>query len=308
MPPLRRPRILPVLSLATLVTAPGADAAQRTFVASNGNDASACTIPAPCRSFGAALAHTSDGGEIIVLDSAGYGSVTIAQSVSIVSPPGVYAGVSVTSGTGITIAGSGIRVSLRGLTLTGIGGTNGIVFQQGGELHLERIEASGFASSGIKVTADGSKTTIDDAVLEHNSAGVTIGAPTTVARADMNRVRASNNSDGVMATDLSIINVRDCITTYNSQGIHANTQLSATGASAEINVDRSLISYNSNAGVRAITTSGTSSLVRVARSFITDNTNNAIASFAPGTIVSEGDNTVIGNTAGEIFDGTFSPK
>jgi hypothetical protein len=70
-----------MLALAsTLVTA----TSQRTFVASIGTDNPACSITAPCRSFAAAITATSSNGEIIVLDSAGYGKVTITKSVSII--------------------------------------------------------------------------------------------------------------------------------------------------------------------------------------------------------------------------------
>src|SRR6185369_1612428 len=100
--------------------------AQRTFVASNGNDANPCSIAAPCRSFDAAIAKTSSGGEVIVLDSAGYGFVVITQPVSIIAPPGVYAGVSVFSGTGIVVNPVLGKVTLRGLTINSLGGTIGI--------------------------------------------------------------------------------------------------------------------------------------------------------------------------------------
>src|SRR6266571_7551654 len=70
--------------------------AQRTFVsAASGNDANPCTRTAPCRNFQAAIAQTASGGEVIVLDSGGYGTVTINQSVSLIAPPGIYAGISV---------------------------------------------------------------------------------------------------------------------------------------------------------------------------------------------------------------------
>jgi hypothetical protein len=89
------------------------------------NTASNCALAAPCRSFGAAIGVTNAGGEIIVLDSAGYGPVAITKSVSIISPPGIYAGVSVLSGQGITINTAGVEVTLRGLTVNGQGGSVG---------------------------------------------------------------------------------------------------------------------------------------------------------------------------------------
>lgn len=73
---------------------------QRSFVASYGNDANPCSVTLPCRSFNAALAQTVAGGEVIALDSAGYGTMTITQSASVIAPAGVYAGISVFSGDG----------------------------------------------------------------------------------------------------------------------------------------------------------------------------------------------------------------
>src|SRR5512138_668523 len=73
-------------------------AAQRTFVSTSGVNNPACSLAAPCRDFAAAIAATSVNGEVIVLDSGGYGPVTITQSASIIAPPGVYAGISVSAG------------------------------------------------------------------------------------------------------------------------------------------------------------------------------------------------------------------
>src|SRR4029077_19382759 len=114
-----------VAALAAALAATPSLAIQRTFVASSGNDANACTLGAPCRSFTAALLKTSGFGEIIVFDSAGYGPVTIGKSVSIIAPQGIYAGVTVPSGDGITVNSLSAIVALRGLTINGQG-TGGI--------------------------------------------------------------------------------------------------------------------------------------------------------------------------------------
>lgn len=129
--------------------------AQRTFVASTGNDANAtnnCSIMFPCRSFAAAMAQTQDGGEIVVLDSAGYATVTIDRSVSIVAPHGVYAGITAFSGNAVT--STGLRVALRGLTLNtfGAGPANiGIKIEPIAlsEILIERVAVSGFSQFGI---------------------------------------------------------------------------------------------------------------------------------------------------------------
>src|SRR5438477_7651459 len=110
--------------LITLAAALPALATPRTFVSGLGNDANPGSLTSPKRSFGSALTVTDPGGEIIVLDSAGYGPVTVTKSVRIVCPTGVYAGITVTSGDGIAVsAGASDTVVLRGLTINSAGGT-----------------------------------------------------------------------------------------------------------------------------------------------------------------------------------------
>src|SRR5262249_35266547 len=142
--------------LLTLVvlTAPVADATTfDTYVASFGNDENPCTLTAPCRTLAEALTQTSSGGEILILDSGDYDAVTITQSVSIVTAPGVHAGINVASGNGATINGSGIKVILRGLTIQGTGGTYGIYFQSGASLHVSPCEIIGMSSRALNMTA-----------------------------------------------------------------------------------------------------------------------------------------------------------
>ena len=80
--------------------------APTTYVATYGSDANSCSLGLPCRTFSGALAQTNAGGQIVVLDSGGYGAVKIDKSVSIVAPEGVYAGISVFSGKGVEITGA----------------------------------------------------------------------------------------------------------------------------------------------------------------------------------------------------------
>ena len=78
-----------------------AQAAQRTFVSTSGSDSSAiCAVSAPCRTFAKAITVTDDAGEVIAVESGGYGATAVNRSVSIIAPPGVYAGISVFSGSG----------------------------------------------------------------------------------------------------------------------------------------------------------------------------------------------------------------
>jgi hypothetical protein len=119
---MRRFFIISAASAAALLTAVGTVQAQanRTFVSGHGSDTNPCSLPAPCRSFAQALTQTSAGGEITVLDPAGYGAVTINKAVSIVNDGVGEAGVTVTSGVAITVnTGANDVVNLRGLTAAG---------------------------------------------------------------------------------------------------------------------------------------------------------------------------------------------
>src|ERR1700741_1031966 len=81
--------------------------APRTFVSFSGLDTNPCSRTSPCRSFNAAMAQTAPAGTIVALDSDGYGTVTIAQSVSLIAPEGVYAGIAApASSVGININGA----------------------------------------------------------------------------------------------------------------------------------------------------------------------------------------------------------
>src|SRR5262249_4943843 len=96
-----------------------AQAQTRVFVSATGSDSNPCTFAAPCRAFQHAHDVVAAGGEIDVLDPAGYGAVTITKAISIQGHG--FAGIAVPSGgTGIFInAGAFDRVHLAGLLIDG---------------------------------------------------------------------------------------------------------------------------------------------------------------------------------------------
>ena len=188
-----------VVAALFIVSAPAVAAAQRTFVSSSGSDANACTLSAPCRSFASAIAQTSANGEVIVQDSGGYGPVTLTTSVSIIAPAGVYGGITVSSGAGITIDGSNIKVVLRGLTINGQGGAVGIDFHQGARLTIEDVEIANMSSDGIRAVAPGSTVAIMSTVTRDNGGvGVSVAAGASVTIS--NSVLANNGTRGVFAS------------------------------------------------------------------------------------------------------------
>src|SRR5205823_7612830 len=80
-----------VLVWTVVAAAPAMAASNRVFVSSTGMDVGGCPISAPCRSFSYAMTQVFPGGEVIALDTAGYGTFTIGQSVSVFAAPGATA-------------------------------------------------------------------------------------------------------------------------------------------------------------------------------------------------------------------------
>ena len=66
----------------------------RSWVAANGVDSGTCERNAPCRSFNYAMTQTTSGGEVVALDSSGYGPANITKSIELTSAPGEHATIS----------------------------------------------------------------------------------------------------------------------------------------------------------------------------------------------------------------------
>lgn len=125
----------------------------RTWVSGKGTDIAGCgPVGNPCRTLQYAHDNTVAGGEINVLDAAGYGSVAIGKAISIINDGAGVAGVLASSGgNGVTItAGSDDDIFLRGLTIQGAGtGLRGIVFYGGRALSVSKCSIQSFTDSGI---------------------------------------------------------------------------------------------------------------------------------------------------------------
>lgn len=236
----------PVTVVCTLALSSTAFAGvQRTFVASTGNDVNPCSLAQPCRQFAAAVARTNAGGEVIVLDSAGYGPVSIAQSITITAPPGVYGGISVFTGDGIDVDGIGITVTLRGLTITSQGGTLGIHFVNGAMLHVENCEISGFlglARRGISVDAPAGTIHVIDTVIRDNQNGIVV-APWDDAHTIsglLSRVRLENNvTEGILLNGSAQFGVEDSVVAGSQYNIDVYNLMA--GAHVHIAIARTTI-------------------------------------------------------------------
>jgi hypothetical protein len=251
--------------LLGLVAASLADAAsQRTFVSTSGVDNPACSIASPCRAFAAALAATTPGGEIIVLDSGGYGGVTVAQSVSIISPPGVYAGVSVFSGDGITVAaGPSGKVTLRGLTINGQGGNNGIVVTSGAEVHVEDCVVANMASDGIRIDG-GTRVEVRGSLVRSNGQhGLDVAAGAPAVRV-IDSQFSRNGAHGIMVAAGSLDAARIAADANGNNGVRAQP---ATAVTVTVTMTDSALSGNGLTGAVAIPSfAGSAARLAIARS------------------------------------------
>jgi hypothetical protein len=330
----RHGSIIATAALASLLALP-AIGAQRTFVASNGLDANTCSIAAPCRSFATALTHTDAGGEIIVLDSAGYGSVFITQSVSIVAPRGVYAGISVLpSFDGVTVKAAGIEVALRNLVINGQGGNVGINFLQGSRLVIDGCEISGMSGNGIFAAVAGSQLTIVDTVVRRSGAnGIVLasGGQVSIVRSRVEHTAV----DGIVVQDGSNVSIADSVVsnnvaigirvtgttaamtkvamdrleaTGNNTGILVNAP--ATGLTSVVHVTRSNLSQNSISGLQmcCVGALGTAH-ASVTDSLIASNGNTGISMFTPASwVLTVGSSRVVdtpGTGLANTGSGTF---
>jgi len=274
--------MLPRAPIALLLTAaalfaPGASsgaqaAAARTFVSGLGVDSGGCTRTAPCRSFAYAYSQTVAGGEITVLDSAGYGPLAIIGAITITNPGGVEAGITTTSGTtAITIAAqSGDAVTLRGLTLEGGGvGLNGIEATSVGSLNIIDTVVKDFTNNGIVVEPSNGTTHLLIAgtfALNNNGTGISLDAkgsatiPFTIQRttADgnssgigLNAAVSGSRIVGLVVGSHADSNTNVGITATGSGSIAPGCSSGPGGTNLYVLVKNSSASNNQNAGIEA---------------------------------------------------------
>lgn len=185
----------------------------RTWVASNGSDANPCSRTLPCRNFAAAVSAVDPGGEVVVLDSAGYGPVSITKNVAVIAPEGIHAAIAPTSGTAISVSGSTV-VILRNLYLNSRGATTGLQVLGADKTFAEDLTINGFGGSGIALETN--QFYLDNSVSRNNGMGLFASQPGGQMLVFINRSRFENNdTDGVRAGPNSEVTVRDSLATGN---------------------------------------------------------------------------------------------
>lgn len=285
----------------------------RTFVSGHGSDGNACSIAAPCRTFQHAHDVTASGGEIDVLDPAGYGAVTINKSISIQAHG--FAGITAATVnlSAITIsAAASDKIHLSGLLLDGAStGAFGVQINTARSVTIKDCSIRSFQDAGVLWSAAGSRLFIADSVIaDNNSGGVGVQLQTT-GHAALSRVQVVGHDFGLVADGDHLpsggilwVSVNDSVITgSNSQALVADNHLnSATHTFVTVMVTRSSIVDNLGA---AIMSNGAGSVVELNQSTIANNASGW--STANGGAMSSWSNNALSDF-GAAGDGVMPPR
>ncbi|MBV8566649.1 MAG: hypothetical protein JO273_14445 [Methylobacteriaceae bacterium] len=303
---------LALLGVAVTLSSPSPALAQnsRSWVASFGSDANACTRTSPCASFSGALSKTNAGGEINCVDQGDFtkGTLFIVSSL-IIDCTGADGRLSTPFGFSISVsAGTNDVVILRGLDIGGDGvGNVGILFQLGFALYIEHCIIHDFPGGGIQMTSSSApmELSVSDTAIINNGNGSTEAGiliqprfSSTVSKIVLDRVELRNNffgvkADGTMTTG-GVINmtVRDSVSAGNASNGIVGTG-NASGAAIVMMIDHSASSHNA-AGFGVIA-DGPKTTIRLGGSSIAGNINGVGVSNG-GVLQSYGTNQINGNS------------
>jgi hypothetical protein len=292
--------LLSTLGISIAANLPAQAQRARVFVSVSGNDANPCTAGSPCKTFQAAYNAVLAGGEISVLDTGGYGTLTISKAVSIVAA-GVEASIAIPSGgVGITInAGSTDKVALRGLTLDGQGvGFDGIQFNSGASLTVESCVVRNMNSNGLvfssSATMPQTLAVSNSYFNENGNEGIFIltqSSGTISAAIDRTGFYANGDSGlfvvGTSGTGALTVAVTDTVAANGTTGFFVGSD---TGKSiTNLSVTRVLAEGNSFSGVTA---SGANATLWLAQSTLSGNAAGYIIFNGPAVLNSYGDNYI----------------
>jgi hypothetical protein len=252
--------ILSLLAASLFLFASPLHAQSRTWVSGVGDDMYPCSRTAPCKTFAGAILKTSPGGEIDVLDSGGFGTVTITKSITIDGSLGPMASILSANTTGVVVNGASIVVTLRNLTINGVGNVagnvigNGIRIVQAGAVNIDNVVIENFSgsvtngrgvaietSANVKVNIQDSKfynltnfaihsnPTAGNVILWVDGATIARGGTTAIqlrqfTTASINRTSVTGHNPGAaVALELSsvVAHISNCFFANNAYGVYS---------------------------------------------------------------------------------------
>jgi len=215
-------------------------------------------------------------------------------------------------GNGITInAGVTDIVNLRGLVVEGAGvGKNGIVFNTGQTLTIEKCVIRNHTNNGIQFQPNASSNlVVSDTFVANNKGGngIVVGpSGSGTVMAVFTRVEADNNGDGILID--STLYVGTGLTATATESVAAgNTgvgfKVNSNGTGLSLMLFRSA-AVNNDTGISA---QGNSATLRIGQSTVTGNANGWTALLG-GAVKSYKDNKIDGNNSNQTAPPAISDK
>lgn len=289
-----------VLAAALMAAASGHAQVQRVYVsAKTGDDANTatnCALATPCRWFGAAISRVFPGGEIVVLDSGAYGAFRIDRPVSVIAPEGIYAGITAFSGLGIDIDPGWAPVTLRGLTINGMGGYVGVNVASGTQVTLERCVVTNFPDgTGISAAADVHVNVLNSRI-ESNQYGISVAYGATV---NVSTSSLLGNTTGLYLHGSGPSPVRVHLErSFVASNRSAISASAGAGGKAQLEIKESTIAGNRVEGILISGAPGAQVEASITASLVAGNHNVGIQATGAGASVLASGNTVTRNRLG----------
>jgi hypothetical protein len=290
-------KLAPALILLALALPSAASAqATRTWVSGVGDDANPCSRTAPCKTFAGSISKTAAGGEINVIDSGAYGTVTITKSITI-DGHSHYAGVLGSGGiNGVVVnAAATDKVTLRNLNINGGGtasrGLNGVHILQAKSVKILDSKIYNWTRSGVNFQASnvGAKLVVQDSdIIDNLGNGVNVAPPNGgIATATVRRVDINDNACGIVAATYGM----DPAYNFGTACGTANVDSGISGR-ATINTFRTGMADNTGYGVFA---NGNKSVDRISAVEVSGSITG-MGVLDQGQIISAGNNVFYGNS------------
>jgi len=297
----------PVLALAFAAAATPASAGSLAYLLRTGTG-TACSQAAPCASMNTAVGVAGPNGEVICLDKALYGGVSITASVTISCGGGLWEAfngiVTINTPAGSDVVIEGLVIDDGILSMTGQGalhlrgvlvgnnpgsGSHGLLFEHNGPATLHITDSVFYSSggSGVLIKPTSSATTnvhIRNSRFEQDLHGIFV--------------------DGTAGSGGIVVNMAESAAVDNqSNGVGAYTG----SGNAVVSIINSQISGNLNAGIGTLGVGPAIVSVRVGNSQITGN-NWGVLNGGSGQILTLGGNHLHTNVNDGTFTGSIATK
>ena len=292
---------------ALIISTPASAQATRTWVSGVGDDVNPCSRTAPCKTFAGAISKTATNGEINCLDPAGFGTLNIIKSITI-DCSHTMGGVLSANVTGMIVNGAGINVTLRGLSIDGVGTTtgNGVRIINAGNVIIDNVLIQNFQGTGtngrgivIDSAAANVRVFVSNTRIFNNNNHAIHSNPTggsVFLNVEGSTLWRSANGSGIQLRQLTTAEINN--TRISGYLIGAGVVLELTSSTAMIS--NSTLSDNAHGIINGF--AGGTPTSRLYANVITNNTVNGLL-ISGGSVLTHGNNSIRGNAGNEAPTG-----